>query len=396
MALYDNWTWDGTTLIIVQDDVKGYDEDHAYDLSDIQACITAKGWAVDWTEVSPNIYLQGMRIILDGIGGQCWLVDADKILVQKASINYAYPFRINSEGYLYLGEIINADLKTTRHGCILISAQPILNAVIFRFQSSVAHGGFYDCQFKNIGYFDGTYDIGFCYAIISHTYDLELWNCSFSGCGPSGKFDTVYNVLATNVSYAIPNNILTSCENVWINRCYWGTQLTGGNKTIKNVLIVDAERYDFFIRGITGLHYLINVICGWNVVWHSDDSGDNKVYRQYEFNAHCIDEDNNNLSGVLAVGEYISPYGGAFSDTSDGSGNISTQTVDRSWYEQATGNTENLKIPLKVTYSKAGFEILVKYYDMAEKVQDCVVLCKVKKSRSKVFKVIGRQKVKAT
>jgi len=110
------------------------------------------------------------------------------------------------------------------------------------------------------------------------------------------------------------------------------------------------------------------------IYWHGTSTAE--VYRQYTFDAHCQDKDGNNLNGVSAVADYISPYGQAFSETSDVNGDISTQTADHGFFDQAHGDTEQLKTPLKVTYSKAGYQTVVKYYDLEEKTKDVVVLHK--------------------
>jgi len=64
----------------------------------------------------------------------------------------------------------------------------------------------------------------------------------------------------------------------------------------------------------------------------------------------------------------------AFTDTTDENGEISTQTVDHGYFDQAHGDTEQLKTPLKVTYSKAGYQTVVKYYDLDEKTKDVVLM----------------------
>lgn len=368
MALYDNWTWDGTTLTMDDDDVKGYDEEHAYNFADIQACITAKGWTVDWTEVAPSTYIQGMKIAQSS----CWFKDSDKILIQKDSINSALPWALNNGAYLVLGELIDAVGKTTKKGCILFSAQTIMGWRVFRAQSGGAHIFAYGCTFKNKGKFfaNGT---GYGYAIETYTTDSKVYNCLLDGCGLSGTFGDVYNTVILNTAYAIPPTLIG--EKITAMRFGRGIQLSGGgSRTVREILFIDPLEADFFIRTITAHNYAINVEAEWLIVWYLTST--HYLYRQYEFDAHCQDKEGNDLSGVSAVGEYISPYGQAFSVSTDANGDIATQTVDHGWFEQATGDTENLKTPLKVTYSKAGYQTVVKYYDLGEKTRDTVVLHK--------------------
>ena len=112
----------------------------------------------------------------------------------------------------------------------------------------------------------------------------------------------------------------------------------------------------------------------WKFSFYATYTG--KVWRKNEFDVHVQDKKGNALSGVSVVAEYISPFGQAFSATTDSNGDIPTQTVDRSWYEQKTGDIENLKTPLKVTYKKAGYQTVVKYYPMNQKTVDRVVMHK--------------------
>lgn len=368
MALYDNWTWDGTTLTMDDDDVKGYDEEHAYNFADIQACITAKGWTVDWTEVTPNTYVQGMRIVQNS----CWFKDTDKVLLQKASINYNKPWVMNAGAYLILGELIDAVEKTTRKGCVIFSAQTVNGALFFRPQSGGAHIFAYGCAFKNVGKFFAS-GHGYAFGIETYTTDSKIYNCLFDGCGLSGLFGDVYNIVILNAAYAVPPALIA--EKITTMHHSRGIQLSGsGSRTVRNCLFVDPYEADFFMREVTAHMYAINVECDWLVVWYLTST--HYLYRQYEFDVHCQDKNGNDLSGVSVVAEYISPYGQAFSTTTDANGGISTQIVDHGFFDQANGSTEQLKTPLKVTYSKAGYQTVIKYYDLNEKTKDVVVMHK--------------------
>ncbi|KPV63643.1 MAG: hypothetical protein AOA66_0775 [Candidatus Bathyarchaeota archaeon BA2] len=161
-----------------------------------------------------------------------------------------------------------------------------------------------------------------------------IYNCEIAFYGSRSLVTVWSNVVVRNVTYIMRVHEITT------------------DKLLKNV---DSDNWEFY---------------GWS----SECTA--KVFRQHEFDCHVQDKDGNAINGVSVVGEYTSPHGIAFSVTTDVNGNIATQTVDRSWYEQATGNTENLKTPLKVTYKKAGYQTTVKYYPLDQKTVDRVVMHK--------------------
>lgn len=160
-----------------------------------------------------------------------------------------------------------------------------------------------------------------------------------------------------------------------ITDCGLATLFLRYEATMKNLYSRGCPRIVWAGGFKYGDFYLVNADSdNWTFYWSADS--DKKVYRQYEFDAHCQDKDGNDLSGVSVISEYISPYGQAFSETTDENGNIPTQTVDHGWFDQPHGDTEQLKTPLKVTYSKAGYQTVVKYYPIDEKTKDTAVLHK--------------------
>lgn len=130
----------------------------------------------------------------------------------------------------------------------------------------------------------------------------------------------------------------------------------------KNVKARNSSTAQFYCYSISTDKYVINGdLDAWTFSYGG--SGSKAVYRQYEFNAHCQDKNGAALSGVSTVGEYIGVGGGgqAFSVSSGESGDVATQTVDHSYFNQVNGSAEQLIAPLKVTYSKPGYRTLVKH-----------------------------------
>jgi len=209
----------------------------------------------------------------------------------------------------------------------------------------------------------------------------RIWNCVFEKVTLYQMTNAdIFNINSwkyTSTGYA-PIYRLTGCTMDKINvfSSYRAFYVAAGSFTVSNVYVRGTTDYlATLIASGTDPAYFINVDSDtWNLFWAF--SGTRKVFRQYEFNAHCQDKDGNDLSGVSVVAEYINPYGQAFSETTDGNGDIPTQTVDHGFFDPAHESTEQMKTPLKVTYSKTGYQTVVKYYDMDEKTKDRVVLHK--------------------
>jgi len=203
-----------------------------------------------------------------------------------------------------------------------------------------------------------------------------VWHCTFDRIALKYSDVDMYNCIFCRSYYGVSYACTGTFERVILYKNTYAVYMMTSYQTIlKNANIKLASATTFRASTLYVDNYMINMDCdAWTFTLVG--SFTKKIYRQYEFDAHCQDKEGNDLSEVSAVGEYISPYGQAFSVTTDANGDIATQTVDHGWFEKATGDTENLKTPLKVTYSKAGYQTVVKYYDLDEKTKDTVVLHK--------------------
>jgi PKD repeat protein len=297
------------------------------------------------------------------------------LLLRSDSGSATYGFiHVDSGGVLMLGKLENATAKTVSFGVQL---------------HSTAAG----CTIENDGgtvNFYGT-DISFCQGqvITSLTGSItRVWAAKVTGQTGNGFqgvgydfFNVIVNKQACLInagSYVFSGSIdkveVTSgmaggivqgwggapcsvtASNIYARKTayvvwLWGNQAHTSNYTLINF---DVDPWAFSYGGATG----------WT----------GKVWRKYTFDAHTQLENGTFLAGVLAVGEYANSYGQAFSATSNGNGNITSQTVDYGFYNRTGGNAAYRKTPLKVTYSKSGYQTLVKYYNITEKTKDIVVL----------------------
>lgn len=383
MPLYDNWTWDSLNkiLTIAKDDVKGYSEGTKFTLSDIEDAIIAKGWLdVDWTEHNSLQFTQGIRLIIaiDTYFGDT----AKQIRIKSTAVSGGGQIHWDgnsANAHIIFGELIDATQKVTARGIQIIVEQTGQTTI------TIVRGGtatnstcrLYSCNFICLN--STTYG-AMRIQVGRSGYNAPIYNCTFDYVTLYSPTVDLYNPKfesrTTTASEAIRNPVGT-LEKIHATKLgiLLGCEFNV-SRTLKNV-VVRLNTYVGYTYYSNVSHYLINVDADtWAFSWGTGTGANAKFFRQYEFDTHVQDRDSNPLSGVSAVAEYISPYGQAFSTTTDANGDIATQTVDHGWFQQSTGNTENLKTPLKVTYKKAGYKTVVKYYSLNEKTEDRVVLQK--------------------
>ena len=307
-----------------------------------------------------------------------YVYEEERQIQMEESFSYgAQELRVMANAIFRAGRLINATQKTTARGVTFIALNNYPSRYGYIINGSGNKALLYGCTMIDAGVYDGKSSQGVWNKRLHFGNYGVAYNCTMINLqsGIEGTNLDVFNVLIKRGFYGFSYPSTGTFEKITLYECYYGFYpYTLYNIIAKNVY----TRFTYYLwrpNAITVVCKGINVDSDlWNFLWIGTSTA--KVYRQYEFDAHCQDKSGNSLSGVSAIGEYISPYGQAFSVTTDVNGDIATQTVDRSWYEQATGNTENLKTPLKVTYRKAGYQTVVKYYQMIEKTKDVVVLHK--------------------
>jgi len=331
-------------------------------------------WGVVWKE--EESYIMDCQLWI-GLGGEGWFADeAVQVFFKNTALSQHWQsfLVVYGSGHLRLGRLLDATDKLTDRGVQLhFEYTTYIGNLIYKYSGA-------DLELYLTSIVSGHSQNRLAIDVSDSNHPAKIYNCTLDTCH-------IYTIAGTN--YDVSRLTLQSgqyglyrCVGVFndllISKCSYLMQPVQGatSATIRN-LVGKQNTYTAYIgTNMIADQYLVNPdLDGWNwYAWYASSTA--KIYRQYEFDAHCQDKDGNDLSGVSVVGEYISPYGQAFSETTDVNGGIPTQTVDRSWYERVTGDTEQLKTPLKVTYSKAGYQTVVKYYDLEEKTKDAVVLHK--------------------
>jgi len=213
----------------------------------------------------------------------------------------------------------------------------------------------------------------------------RIWNCILDTCAPFASSPDIYRLTVINSYQGMGTVSSTNVDDVLLDGNKYNIYArTNYERTVKNVVARNPETKQLQAFQLNNNFNLVNPdFDEWTISW-GDSTG--KFVIKYEFDAACINKNGGTLEGVLAVGEYTSPYGQAFSVSTDQYGKIATQTIEHGFFDMAHGETEQLKTPLKVTYSKPGYQTVVKYYPMDQKTVDRVVMHKA----VRVFVDLGR------
>ncbi len=353
--------------------VTGFSAETPCTFLDIWNADQGGGWGVVSKQGTAQFMFDCKLKIGDG-STETWFADTKKQITWNDidTSSYERIIEVKSNAHFIMGTVINESEKATKDGVQFVTFldhttpswhQPAV-FISYNYNSNVDLK-LYSCSFSSAVGTSGT-------VWMAGGQDHRLWNCILDNFGVEGG--DVFNVMLLDADgvkyargtyekiYAYDNSRLVYTH---FDYPFEFKDVYGRNNTIIATL---ASAW-------SGIGKIINSdLDVWSFYW--DPAATGKIYRQYEFDTHCQDKEGGDLTGVSAVGEYVSPYGQAFSQTTDGNGDIPTQTVDHGFFDQAHGDTEQLKTPLKVTYSKPGYQTIVKYYDMIEKTKDVVVLHK--------------------
>jgi hypothetical protein len=381
LPLYDNWTWDSVNrlMTIVADDVRGNSEGNPFTLSDIPDAIAAKGWDASYNESTSGNQLEfNFRVVVGDGTIVTWLVDTAKHLIfRSTSVTTGSQNLIErkANANIRFGVLDDATLKITSDG-VLIYSLVTATAVAYIRGATSDDGEF--CLYSCVLNSSGTQHRIFI-SPSTKIYNSIIENCWVLGLTVANSSD-IFNVLLSECSVATTDAALgyvfnqlekiTAYKNNQV--FFFGSQAT--SVILRNVY---ARLNTNIVRAVSmaSHNYLVNVDSdSWAIQWSG--SSTKYIYRQYEFEVTCIDGNGDPVEGVSAVAEYAGAYGAAFTETTGINGEIPTQTVDHGFFKYATGSTEQLKTPLKVTYRKAGYKTVVKYYPLNEKTKDRVVLQK--------------------
>jgi len=365
-------TYDAPNKIIT---VTGFTEGTPCTYEDLYQADQSGGWGVI-TKQGIGQYLIDCRIIIGDGSTDTWFAGEDVQIEFTDTVvtkNFDILHNIKYNGHFRYGKVENESKKISSAGVSVYVACDTYYGLYLIYCSSPyvqKRVELYSSHFSS-----KSTHTSYPTTIFGLRDNCPVWHCIFNRFQLKTCIIDGFNILILSVGFTFAYGVGGIMDDVTVHKgTYAFYALFNDVLNIKNVTVKDST---YLVRSAMMLQdqYFVNVDAEtWNFLYVG--SGNGKIWRQYEFDVHCQDKDGNDLSGVSIVGEYIDPYGQAFSETSDVNGDIPTQTVDRSWYERVTGDTENLKTPLKVTYSKAGYQTVVKYYDLDEKTKDTVVLHK--------------------
>lgn len=347
--------------------VNAFTEETPCTSSDVYDADVAGGWGVVTKQGNNQYRYDAILEIGDGVVPTYFADENQQILFSSTPQQF---LNIQENGHFRLGKVVDATEKLSERGCHLKtehnSATIYAEGELELYSSTLAAVG----TRLRINFYGVTTGM-----------DLKIWSCIFDKVritinpDPNSVVD-IYRLNIQKGTYGFTPVITTGTYNdILIHSITYAFNMSGGPSPIVKNIIARSNTYIMRASIYSGELYLINAdVDSWAFFWSNSPNA--KLWRQYEFDVYCQDKNGNDLNGVSVVAEYISPYGEAFSTTTDADGDIATQTVDHGWFDQANGDTEQLKTPLKVTYSKAGYQTVVKYYDLEEKTKDAVVLHK--------------------
>lgn len=337
-------------------------------LQDIYDEDVANGWGVFHKQGSRSFYSEAY--IKTGDGSTSTSL-SDQLAVLEFSTALSGALLEQDKSTLDFGVLLNAEKKTTANGVCIIFNKNSGNPIVAD-EDSVTN--LYSCSIYCVKDWYPRNDI-----ILKGSG--KVYNCIFLGVDPV-SWSANIEVYNTEIYF---DRWIKNCncdfENcfLWTSGAYTfliSADYTVGDVTLKDVVAKGAAT-GFYFGFYAGQMAIINGdLDNWTVNWNQSPNA--KLLKRVEFDVICKHGEEP-IEGVSAVGEYINPYGQAFSVSTGPDGKIATQTIDHGFFDQAHGSTEQLKTPLKVTYSKPGYQTVVKYYPMDRKTVDTVVMHKAVK-----------------
>jgi len=345
--------------------------------------ITQSRWGVVWLRTLDVTYGGGQyqfdAMIQVGDGTtETWFVDKRvQVLFSKEIYNNGSNKRgilVKNNGHVRFGEVVDATLKTTRHGVDLYSeiSTVATYTIILYIDSDGGYGEFYSCSFKGTRYTPAVGGKG----------SKKFWDCLFDHAyisHSSGSAD-IFNVIVTDA--VVYQAIYIGAPNITLDHFY----VMGGARALYTYYAIQEVVFkNIYARGLTSylirLYNLHNDVKGinidsdlWTIEWLGVNNG-YRFYRQYEFDLTVTDKENNPISGATIT---LKDKDGnrVFSVITNGNGEIATQTVSRGWYEQATGSTLNDLSPHTLIIEKAGYQTYEKKFILESKTKWEIKLAK--------------------
>ena len=355
---YGNWNWNSTTKILTiisnATNNEGNTEGNAYSCLDIQNYGLLNSSYLNVT--CGNQYSFNFRIIIGDGSATTWFVDTMKQIMFKANAvsgNWQYLIQIQKYGHFRVGNLDDADTKSTSYGCQLLSLVTGYNIYFIGAPWSPSSVSLYSSSFKSLGYTQLylrktvnvfnchiDYRVGFLLYPIS---DVNLFNVHKE------------KMVATAAHFDVRGTIDTfeRVSVIGVGRVIW---TTGSASFTMRDLYVRGYTTFFYGSSWTGTAYLIDAdVDLWDFDWSGTNTGE--IYRQYSFKINVTNTNgspiqNANVTMIDAEGiEEFTVLTGA-------NGSFAEQIVTYGFYNQTGGNTPYLLTPHVLTITHDNYTTL--------------------------------------
>jgi hypothetical protein len=325
-------------------------------------------WGVVWRQGTYQYQIDASLYIGDG-STSTYFTDVEKQVAFTASGGAGTKFLwIRTAATYTLGQLDNLANRITSRGCHVIYT-PNVNA---NFINGDGVGYFYSCQFTFINGLNRIANFGLT---------SRIWNCNLNKRATIYAYaGDIYNLVATSMGsgdFALRETTGT-INRIFISN-YYRLIDYGGVSGVYNLKGVTGTLAAYKTIGIlSGCTATINLInCDfdvWSFYWNLAPLA--TVNRQYTFDLRVTDKNNNPLSGATVT---LKDKNGTtvFSVTTDVSGDITTQTVSRGYYNQANGETLQEYSPHSLAIKKTGYHTYTGNFALSQKANWTIALQQV-------------------
>ena len=320
----------GTNIITVT----GYTEATPCNFTDIYNADVAGSWGKVTLQCTNQFCFAAAITIGDG-STTTWFADINKQIINTVLVDSSF-IKVLANASFRSGELVNASKHITKSGCAFTCLLTATTRLINSVEPIYLYSSYFYCNanYSELICVDGS----------------RLWN-SIVAKNLYPK-DAVIDIVNTISSCTIAGWAKVTSDN-WIilDPTYGLIGAFADNFSIKNTKIIDAT-YDFYLNAIQVDCDAINVEAGWIFYWVGVSTA--KVNRKYEFDMKVIDKDNTPIQ-TATVKIWDKDSNLIIDTTTDASGDITTQTISRGYYNQANGNTLQEYSPHLIKIEKAGY-----------------------------------------
>lgn len=386
--IVDPITFSSPVITVVGETGKGDSWANAYDFWDLWNVSDANGWnVVNKTSSSENAQFDfGGRIVFGDGSTSTYFWDSNVQVTFNStavSANGQALMDVKKKAYIQFGVLEDASTRRTSQGVDFIALDSYLDVgfVIVSWASSYDHEvNIYSSSFKSLNRRHMAFSLrGGSGSPVNRVYNtiLTKW-CTMRPLGTGGtmEFFNVQNQKTIDVS----GQMLLG---------YGEPSLTEDLQGYDHREIVwTFSSYDFSVKNVygrgntravttgswTGTGYLINAdLDSWVMSFGGTTTGE--VYRQYEFDLTVTDDAGTALENANVT---ITHYGQSetqdFNGLTDANGQISTQTLSRSFYNQTGGDTEYAYNPFNLNIALTDYETYNQNFTLSDKTDWTIAL----------------------